>query len=380
MKKSFFLNVILFFSFSIAFGADSDLKTLHENIQKTLTTQPGYFDTAQGKYITTCGTSHFVEFNFVKNQAATDPSKSLGPLFHIPRPSYDPIPEQTYDSPAGYFKIHFVTSGQDSVYQPLADSNPPDGIPDYVNKVAAIFDSVWNFEVNVLGYTPPPSDGWYVDTLNGGDGKYDVYLFNLGSGYFGITAPETTAGPFSTHSYTSYIVIRNDYPAPPFDAVIYNNVRVTAAHEFFHSIQFGYDVFEFEYLPGDSDAVRPYWQELTATWMEDMAYDNINQYRDYLRFFFGYPWLSLRTFRSSSRLADSIKVFHPYASCVWAFYLQERYGPNIIRRIWEECGAVAQFNLFSATDSVLREFTGGDTGFVEAFTEFTIWNYFTGNR
>jgi len=379
MRKNFFLTVIVLFSFSIAFSADSDLKTLHQNIQKTLTTQPAYFDTAQGRYIPACGTSHFVEFNFVKNQAATDPSKALGPLFHIPRPDYGAISEQTYDSPAGFFKVHFVTQGPDSVYQSSVDVNPADSVPDYVNKVADIFDSVWIFEVNVLGYNPPPSDGWYADTLNGGDGKYDVYIVALGSGFFGYTAPETTSGS-PAYSYTSYIVIRNNYPVPPFpNRPIYDNVRVTVAHEFFHSIHFGYDAFEFEYLPGDPDPVRPYWQELSATWMEDIVYDYINDYLSYLPFFYNYPWLSLRTFSNNFSFPE--KVFHPYASCVWAFYLQERYGgADIIRRIWEKCGAVSGFNLFTATEDALREVTGNVTGFSDAFREFTIWNYFTGNR
>lgn len=379
MKKSFFLTVILLFSFSLAFSADSDLKSLHENIQKTLTTQPAYFDLTQGRFIPQCGTSHFVEFNFVKNQTVTDPSKSLGPLFHILRPNYGSRTELTYDSPAGSFKIHYVTLGDSAVYQPTVDSDG-DGHPDYVEKVADIFDSVWIFEVNGLGYKKPPSDGWYPGGFdNGGDSLYDVYLAELAPAFFGYTVPETTAGPFSTDSYTSYIVIRNDYPVPPFpNRTIYDNVRVTVAHEFFHSIHFGYDAFEFEYLPSDPDPVRPYWQELSATWMEDIVYDYINDYLSYLPFFYNYPWLSLRTFSNNFSFPE--RVFHPYASCVWAFYLQERYGIDIIKRIWEECGATQGFNLFPAIDSAIMEFTGGDTGFTEAFSEFTIWNYFTGNR
>lgn len=379
MRKSFSLTGILLFSFSIGFSADSDLKTLHENIQKTLATQPAYFDPTQGRYIPACGTSLFSEFNFLKNQAATDPSKSLGPLFHIPRPDYGAISEQTYDSPVGFFKVHFVTQGPDSVYQSSVDLNPVDGVPDYVNKVADIFDSVWIFEVNGLGYKKPPSDGWYPGGFDkGGDSLYDVYLVELGPGFYGYTAPETTNGS-PAHSYTSYIVIRNYFPVPPFpNRPIYDNVRVTAAHEFFHSIHFGYDAFEPEYLPADPDPVRPYWQEISAVWMEDIIYDGINDYLSYLPFFYNYPWLSLRTFSNNFSFPE--RVFHPYASCVWAFYLQEKYGTDIIRRIWEKCGAVANTNLFTATEEALREVTGNVTGFSDAFKEFTIWNYFTGNR
>ncbi|EQB63666.1 MAG: hypothetical protein RBG1_1C00001G1245 [candidate division Zixibacteria bacterium RBG-1] len=379
MRKSIFITFILLFNFYLAFSADSDLKTLHDNTQKTLTTQPAYFDSSQGRFIPQCGTSHFVEFNFVKNQAATDPSKSLGPLFHIPRPSYGSRTELTYNSPTGFFKIHYVLAGDSAVYQPTVDSDG-DGHPDYVEKVADIFDSVWIFEVNGLSYRKPPSDGWYPGGFdNGGDSLYDVYLAELAPAFYGYTVPETTAGPSFSQSFTSYIVLRNDYPVPPFpNRPIYDNVRVTVAHEFFHSIHFGYDVFEYEYIPGNADSVRPYWLELSATWMEDLVYDYINDYLAYLPFFYNYPWLSLRTFSYNFSFPD--RVFHPYASCVWAFYLQEIYGTDIIRRIWEKCGAVSGFNFLTATDEALREVTDPDKGIAEAFTEFTIWNYFTGDR
>src|SRR5574341_2685113 len=378
MKNCFFLTLILFFTSSLVFSEDFDLKTLSDNIHKTLTTQPAYFDSTQGKYIPVCGTSYFVEFNFLEDKlSTTKDTLRPGALFHIPRPMYGSRQEKTYDSPAGYFKIHYVTEG-DSAVNPT-DLNPPDTVPDYVNKVADIFDSVRIFEVNSLGYKKPPSDGFYPGNRdNGGDSLYDVYLAELGPGFYGYTVPETTNGS-PAYSYTSYIVIRNDYPVPPFpNRPIDDNVKVTAAHEFFHSIQFGYDVSEFEYIPGNSDSVRPYWPELSATWMEDMAYDYINDYLGYLHYFYNYPWLSLRTF--SYNVAFPEKVFHPYASCGWAFYLQGKYGINLIKRIWEICGAVSGSNLFDATEQALREATGNTIGFSDAFREFTIWNYFTGNR
>ncbi len=376
MKKSFFLTLILFFTSSLAFSEGFDLKTLSDNIHKTLATQAAYFDSSQGRFMAICGTSYFVEFNFLKDKLSTTKDTLIPKaLVVIPRPTYGSRQEKTYDSPAGFFKIHYVTEG-DSAVNP-ADVSPPDTVPDYVNKAADIFDSVWIFEVNTLRYTAPPSDSFYP-SKNGGDGKFDVYLVELAPAYLGYTVPETTTGS-PVIRYTSYIVIRNDYPVPPFPSrPIYDNVRVTAAHEFFHSIQFGYDVSEYEYIPGNPDSLRPYWQELSATWMEDMAYDYINDYLVYLPYFYNYPWLSLRTFSYNFSFPE--KVFHPYASCVWAFYLQERYGLDIIRRIWEECGRFPGFNFLLACDSVLREFSGGDTGIAQAFTEFTDWNYFTGDR
>jgi len=107
-----------------------------------------------------------------------------------------------------------------------------------------------------------------------------------------------------------------------------------------------------------------------------MVYDDVNDYLGYLSDFFKYPWLSLKTFRDLSDL-------HPYGSCVWPMYLQERFDTTIIRDIWEGCAQVPGNNAIdypsgeSATDKALQ--ARGIT-FEEAFREFTVWNYFTGDR
>jgi hypothetical protein len=135
----------------------------------------------------------------------------------------------------------------------------------------------------------------------------------------------------------------------------------------------GYDGAEYEDAP-----FRPYWMEMSAVWMEDMVYDEVNDYVGYLSAFFNYPWLSLKTFRDGSDL-------HAYGSCVWPMYLQERFDTTIIRSIWEECAKVPGNNAIdhpsglSATDIAIKAREPAFT-FEEAFREFTVWNYFTGDR
>ena len=48
-------------------------------------------------------------------------------------------------------------------------------------------------------------------------------------------------------------------------------LRVTAAHEFFHVVQFGYDQYE-----------DGWFMEATATWMEERVYDSVNDNRQFL--------------------------------------------------------------------------------------------------
>jgi hypothetical protein len=184
-------------------------------------------------------------------------------------------------------------------------------------------------------------------------------------------------------SYTSYIVVRNDYSAYGQYEDKLDNLRVTAAHEFFHSIHMGYDASEFEFdNPSDPNTYKPYWMEMSAVWMEEMVYDNINDYLGYLSSFFKHPEWSLKTFSYELMVPDS--AMHSYGSCIWPMFLQEKFNDTtIIRDIWEECAKVTGNNAIdypggeSATDKALK--VRGAT-FEEAFREFIVWNYFTGDR
>jgi hypothetical protein len=283
------------------------------------------------------------------------------------RPSFN-FPEHTRDTP--HFRIHYVTEG---------DSAVPN--EDWVNTCSQVLEHVWDTEIGHLGYNPPPSDSIYPDTIdNGGDGRYDVYLVDLSSLYLGYTDPEYFIS-LPSGSATSYIVLDNDY-------VNYISIHskiewleVTFAHEFFHAIQMGYDETEPQY-----------WMEMSAVWMEDMVYDDINDYRGYLSSFFNHPDWSLKTFTNDPN-APRDELCHAYGSCVWPIYLSERKYPSkpegfdttIIRDIWEKCAEVPGNNVIdppssdgkSATDKALE---ARGSNFDEAFREFTVWNYFTANR
>jgi len=281
--------------------------------------------------------------------------------------------EFAYDSPGGHFKIHYTKSGPNAVFQPNVDLNG-NGVPDYVDECANILEYVWTKEIDSLGYNPPPSDGWYPSTWNnGGDGKYDIYLLDLGSGYLGATYPETTSAPNpALWSYTSWIELDNDYTDYPDLHPQYDWLRVTAAHEFFHAIQMGYDVFENEVA---GDVAKPYWMEMSAVWMENEVYDYINDYIYYLPAYFSSPWISLRNFTG----------LHPYGAVVWPMYLWERFGKdttNIIKDIWIKCGEIKGDNVLSAIDEILKspKYNKYNSSLNEAFQEFSVWNYFTADR
>lgn len=251
--------------------------------------------------------------------------------------------------PTEHFKIWYVTSEPDA--PPLTDEDE-DGFPDWIEECGQIFEKVRGMAIDSLGYREPPSDSLYCPSGQdyGRDAKYDVYVMNLRWTY-GYTVPESY-GP-SPYQRCSYIVVDNDYAEDVFTTKGLDALRVTAAHEFFHAIQFAYDAGE-----------DIYWMEICSTWMEDVVYDDVNDYYNYLPAFFAAPEESL----------DMVDGLREYASCIWAHFLAQNYGLDVIRKIWEKC---MDYNSFTAFDRVLED---QGTNFYQAFKEFTVWNYYTGSR
>lgn len=317
-----------------------------------------------------CATPIFLEVRANWDKLSRATKKILKP--YIDRPTYS-YPEHTYDTPEGNFRVHYVTEGNNTVANPQVDQNF-NGHPDWVDTVGMILEHVWATEINDFGYDAPPSDILNPDTASiGGNGRFDIYLMNVTSqGYLGYTQGEYFIAPPSGRA-TSYVVLDNDYLDAGSTHTPLQWLQVTVAHEFFHAIQMGYDGAEYGQGPQN---IKPHWMEMTAVWMEEMVYDDINDYKGYLQHFYPYPWLSLKTYRS---LSDQ----HAYGCCVWPMFLQERFDDTtIIRQIWDECAKDPGDNAFdpdggSAMDVVLAS---KGSSFPEAFKEFTVWNYFTGNR
>ncbi len=166
-------------------------------------------------------------------------------------------------SPNGFFKIHYTDTGTDAVIYDI-------------NLFAQALDSAYNFEVNYLGYPPPPTDG-----SEGGDGKYDVYIRNLGNLY-GQTSSETKVG---ATNWTSYLEVDNDFSG--FYTQGINAARVTVAHEFHHAIQMG------NYAPlNSSSSIRSsdiFFYEITSTSMEEFVFSTVNDYYAYMPDYFRSP-------------------------------------------------------------------------------------------
>jgi len=258
-------------------------------------------------------------------------------------------PSQTYSivSPEGHFRIHYDLSGSNAV--PSTDVDPADGIPDFVQWIADYADSSYRTEIIGLGQLTPPADG----TL-GGDSLYDIYTEEMP--YYGYTQPEG-AGPEPWNDAYSYISVhRNFIGFPPNtdpDGNQKGAAKVTVAHEFYHAIQFAYDVGE-----------QVWFMETSSTWMEDYVYDVVNDNYNYLPTLFNDPDWSLH----------SITNGHMYSAFIWGKYLQENFGAQTFPDIWNQLITTSPYPAFS---TVLA--AKGAT-VPQEVAEFWAWNYVTASR
>lgn len=214
--------------------------------------------------------------------------------------------EQTVLSTGGHFRIHYT-------------STQPDAPPSlaWVNTVAQTMDDVRTYVANNLGYRPAP-------TLNGA--PYDVFLKNVGttSNEFGETVSDAEV---TSTSSTSYMVIDNDFSTTEFgnqiaDYTPQKALQITAAHEYHHAVQFGYN-FYFE----------GWYAEATSTWIEDEVYDNVNQLYSYL------PGYMQNTDRSIDIRPD-VSLGGGYGRWIFNRHLAERFDLPVVREVWERLGTM----------------------------------------
>lgn len=270
-----------------------------------------------------------------------------------------------------HFRFHYTTVGPHA--PPLEDVNPMNGVPDYVDICAEAHERSFHVEVNLMGFKKPLDDFWAAE--NGGNHKYDVYLFQFPAlgftttdWYNGRVLPTVvTFGPYFAINSRLYDFFGKS------KGIDY--IETTTAHEFLHGIQFAYNAR----MPG-------WFMEASATWVESKVYDGgLSEDRDDISdpdeigetdAYDDYPRL-LQVFLNQPDIPlDSRVGLHEYAAVIWAFYMTERFDVDIIRQVYGGAteGSYREFGNF------MEVFTDHGTTLVEAFKTFTEWNYFTHDR
>jgi len=226
-------------------------------------------------------------------------------------PCYNGVPETTPECSTTGICVHFVESG------------PEASTRSWARDVLGVMTHVAE-RYTRAGYRPPGGDGANGSlpaAVGNGPNVFDVYLADLGArGLYGYcTTDQRVAGHVTA---PAYCVLDNNYaeygPGPAPDDIL----RVTAAHEYFHAVQFAYDVNEDGWL-----------MEATATWAEDEVYDHINDNRQYLR---GGP------LGQPAQPLDHRRGIAPYGAWIFFKYLSERFPavnvpggmPTVVRDVW----------------------------------------------
>jgi len=245
----------------------------------------------------------------------------------------------------------------------LTDAMPANGVPDYVEAMAAAVDDSISVENTELGWPLAKGDGSGGEPGGSGDSdRFDVYISDLcgfGDCIFGYAniddkSAECKSEPFNCHSY---LVNDNDYDLSEFgESGGLLGVRVTTAHEYNHVLQFGID------------AKQNLWMlESTATWMEEQVFpDDDDWVRSYMGKWSETSTRPITTFRAGRGL-------RMYGSSIWNHWLENgdaSYGPDIVLNAWLGSRETDPKDYaIGAYDAAIEE-EGGE-GFPQEFTQFT---------
>lgn len=284
-----------------------------------------------------CGTEIIAEYYRNINTLDYNTKIKADALFSKQRAKQ--LAEFKYYSPSGKFELSYTTSGTNSV--PITDSNN-NNVPDFVEKIGSYFDYVWWFTIDSLGYEAPPITS----------GTFRIEFKNME--YYGYTEP------VNWPSKDTKIVMHNNFTGFPSnndpEGDILGAAKVTALHEFKHSLQF---------VSNSWNDGEGWLLELDATWMEDIGYDEVNDYYNYL---------------SSSQIGTpgrSLDDSDGYEDCIFMHYLTQKFGNKFNLDFWNSRKNNTDQNVFNTINKTLIQY--GST-LSESLPEYFVWNYLCGNN
>jgi len=285
----------------------------------------------------------------------------------LARPDDGSVPPWTHAWPPGApstaacdsnMCFHWITDSAYADAPPLDDGSPANGIPDWVETTAAVFANVWAVEVTTMGYRAPKSDA--SSPNNGGSGKLDVYLADLGADdIFGYcTTDDPNSDPESTYEFydlSAYCAVDNDFTEFGGEHTPQAFLEVTAAHEFHHASQFAYDAAEdIWFMEGD------------AMWIEGEIYPEVTDRFDYL---------VTSPLGNPSRALDHGVNYYEYGAWVFFRFLSEHFAdPAVIRDAWILADGSPLGEDQYSMEAVGNATSARGESLPSAFTMFTRWN------
>lgn len=228
---------------------------------------------------------------------------------------------QSHLSPSGNFILYYETEGEDAV--PLEDIDE-NGIPDYVEKTAFAADSSYRYEVSQLGFR---------DFLK--SDPYEIYFQN-----FGLYGRADASGS------TTFITIHNNFEGFPGNTHSEGNqtgaIYATVAHEIKHAIQYATNRWQ-----GEAGSFA--WSEMDAVLMEEVVFDDVNDYYNYIKNSLD----GIDPSGSSIFGNPNNPIPGSYNHVSWALYFHEMYGSEFWVQVWEQFFEERELPYLDAVDRVL---------------------------
>jgi len=286
-----------------------------------------------------CATSLVAEYGRVRDSLSPQAVAMVEAWLAGP----DAPDKAVYLSPSGRFRLTYATTGDDAV--PLADALPANGVPDFVERVAGYCDAMWALQVQDLGFAAPP----VAD-------RYDVGFESMSAyGYTMSLASPPGATRMMLHNTFQGFPPNTDPEGP-----VWGAAKVTVAHEFKHATQYAAS----RWSEGE-------WIEADATWMEDIAYDAVNDFYNYLPY--GSPISSPGTPLDGDGSGGS------YEDCIWQHWLSETWGLSVVQDFWSRRASLSD-PFERAVESYDHVLQARGASIAAGWPAFTAWNYATGTR
>lgn len=196
------------------------------------------------------------------------------------------IPSRPDSVATAHFVVHYTTTGSDAT------------TPATAQQLADHAETAYAWIVGTWGYPPPKDDG---------DGKTDIYVATL-PGVGAATGPDNGAPATST----AFLIIN-----PPNMSTVY-----PVAHEFFHAIQMG--VYQHE---------EGWLDEGTAEWVGQNVV--VATGGEAPPNWYPSPWVPLNCMGDTCSDQD----VGGYRSSIFFEYLDEKYGMDLVRDVYQRAAA-----------------------------------------
>ena len=257
-------------------------------------------------------------------QRPGDPCGSCNPDDNIDNLIDEPLPQSACQ---GVICVHYTTTGNHA--PDLTDGGDAGSTPDYIDEVLRTVRQV-HADYVAAGYRRPKPDG----SIGSGSNVVDIYIGDIGdAGLYGYCTSDDPHDPFDANdpgyldfSFWAYCTLDDDYESGEFPTnTPLENMRVTAAHEYFHAVQFAYDAYEDGWI-----------LESTATWVEDEMFDGVDDNRNYF---------SDSPLTKPGRSIDQFGGLFHYGVWIWWRYLTEKFGaktgklPTLVLDVWKRLDA-----------------------------------------